>query len=881
MDRATEIDANEGDRRMPPPSPARLAIRTVTKLALRRPRTPATPSRSWTEERNDLVMPFARRRSPDRTVVALFSALAFMVVGTTGRDACGADEARAVERYRDAIEPILADHCFSCHGNGSKKGNVDLDGFETDASILARRDLWLDVLKNVRAGLMPPSGKPRPSATELALLEDWIKRQAFDLDPADPDPGRVTLRRLNRVEYRNTIRDLMGIDFRADEEFPADDAGYGFDNIGDVLSVSPLLLEKYMQAAEAIVKQAVPTASRVVLTKTWEGREFRDPENDVKGDKLSVYQASKVARLLETTRKGEYRLSVDLSVRGNFDFDPGRGKLAISFGGRELAVDQFGWDDGKKVHHEWTESLEPGAHSLAFAMTPLVPIDQKKNYVDVRIVGVKLEGPLDPSEWVRPPRFERFFARSDPGDHAARTVEAREVLTRFVTKAYRRPVDRRTVDRLVAIAEAGFAQPGLSFEASVGRAMVAVLASPRFLFRVEGSTAGGASKVAAPVDEFALASRLSYFLWSTMPDEELNGLASRGELRKNLPAQVKRMLGDAKVDEFYRNFPGQWLQARDYEHFPIQVATILRRDGLPFKKDDDKGSVRRAMRLEAEAFFAHVLREDRPILDFIDSDYAMLNEDLAKHYGIPGVTGREFRRVALPEGSPRGGLLTQAGVLMITSNPSRTSPVKRGQFLLENILGTPTPPPPPDIPSLEETIRNFGKTPTMREVMEVHRKDPLCASCHNRMDPLGLAFENYNALGIFREKERDHPIDASGTLVTGRSFRNAVELKAILKSEYRLDFYRCLTEKMLTYALGRGPDYYDVETIDAIVDRLGREDGKFSALLMGVIESAPFQKRRSAPAMASAADSRTDPNPPKGHPHAPSDPAASNPGAQR
>jgi len=827
---------------------------------------------------------------PPGVRLSLGLALALLVASPLApAPAVAADEARAAEQYREAIEPILADHCFSCHGNGSKKGNVDLDGFDSDAALLGRRDLWLDVLKNVRAGLMPPAGKPRPSADQVAQLESWIKRQAFALDPADPDPGRVTLRRLNRVEYRNTIRDLMGIDFRADEEFPADDAGYGFDNIGDVLSVSPLLLEKYMQAAETIVTTAVPTVPRMVGSKLLEGKDFHDPAADVRADRMSVYKAAKPTRTVELARRGSYRLTVDLSVRGNFDFDPGRGKVALALDGRELSNDEFGWDDGKKTHHEWTQDLEAGSHTLAFAVTPLVPVDQKKNFVDVRVLAVKLDGPLDPAEWVRPPRWERFFDRDDPATPEGRKANARQRLGQFVARAFRRPVDPRTVDRLVAIAEASFAQPGQTFEGGIARAMVAVLASPRFLFRVEGAEGERSGKLSSPVDEYALACRLSYFLWSTMPDDELLALAGRGELRKNLPAQVKRMLADPKVDELVRNFPGQWLQARDYEHFPIQVATILRRDGLPFKKDDDKRPLRQAMRQEAEAFFAHVLREDRPILDFIDSDYAVVNEELARHYAIPGVTGREFRRVPLPKGSPRGGLLTQAGVLMITSNPSRTSPVKRGQFLLENILGTPTPPPPPDIPSLEETMKNFGKTPTMREVMEVHRKDPLCASCHNRMDPLGLAFENFNALGIYREKERTQPIDASGTLLTGRSFKDAVELKAILKAEYKVDFYRCLTEKLLTYALGRGPDYYDVDAIDGIVDRLEREDGKFSAVLLGVIDSAPFQRRRSNPALASKSDAPPNPNPPKTHPHAPTTRtvipspanATANPGAER
>jgi Protein of unknown function (DUF1592)/Protein of unknown function (DUF1588)/Protein of unknown function (DUF1585) len=408
------------------------------------------------------------------------------------------------------------------------------------------------------------------------------------------------------------------------------------------------------------------------------------------------------------------------------------------------------------------------------------------------------------------------------------------------------------MERIVKIADEAYNLPGKNFAQGVGQAMVAVLASPRFLFRVEGSEPTSSPKGFALVDEFSLASRLSYFLWSTMPDEELMSLAGRGELRKNLQAQVKRMLADGRSEELVRNFTGQWLQARDYDNFPIQARAVLRADGLPRMIDTEVEEVRRSMRKETEAYFAHVLREDRPILELIDSNYVFVNGPLAKLYGIPDVNGREIRKVTLPEGSPRGGLLTQAGVLMITSNPGRNSAVKRGAFILENILGTPTPPPPPDIPSFEEALKGIkDREPTMREVMEVHRAQALCAACHNRMDPLGLAFENFNAMGIWREKENKQPIDASGKLVNGRTFKNARDLKQILMTENKLDVYRCLTEKLMTYALGRGPEYQDVESVDQIVARIEKDGGKFSTLLTGIIESSPFQKRRNLPALAS------------------------------
>jgi len=422
------------------------------------------------------------------------------------------------------------------------------------------------------------------------------------------------------------------------------------------------------------------------------------------------------------------------------------------------------------------------------------------------------------------------------------------VLEDFAKRAYRRPVDDSTLEKLVSIAKNTYSLPGKSFEAGIAQAMAAILASPRFLFRVEDTGIKQSGETFSYVDEYALASRLSYFLWSTMPDEELFRLAKRGELRENLESQVKRMFEDSRSDVLVKNFTGQWLQARDIEIVPIDARRVLelprrRRGGrnIEFSRD-----VRRAMRQETEMVFDYIMREDRSILELIDSDYTFLNEPLAKHYNIKGVHGKEMRRVELPKDSPRGGILTQGTVLAVTSNPTRTSPVKRGLFVLENILGTPAPPAPPDVPELEEAQRKFkDREPTVREIMELHRSAPLCSSCHARFDPLGMAFENFNAMGMWRDTERNQEIDASGELITGETLNGIQDLKEILTGNYKLDFYRCLTEKMLIYAIGRGLDYYDEYTVDQIVEQLDQKNGRFSALLMGIIESAPFQKQRS------------------------------------
>jgi hypothetical protein len=434
--------------------------------------------------------------------------------------------------------------------------------------------------------------------------------------------------------------------------------------------------------------------------------------------------------------------------------------------------------------------------------------------------------------------------------------------------------------------------------------MVAVLASPRFLFRVEDAGTQDDSPY-APIDEHALASRLSYFLWSSMPDDELTELADRGELRANLQGQVTRLLKDPRSEALAENFAGQWLRSRDVEHFEIDPIDALgldeewdalreqfwklrgergrRRDRGQESSDDDtkektaeerqredererlrkefrrfreiremfSSDLRLAMRRETELYFEHVMREDRSVLELIDSNYTFLNEVLAKHYAIPGVSGRQMRRVELPADSPRGGVLTQGTLLVVTSNPTRTSPVKRGLYILDNLLGTPAPPPPANVPPLEAAGEGItDHEPTVRELQEQHRRDPLCNSCHARMDPLGLALENFNALGMWRDTEHDRPIDASGELLTGEQFDGIRDVKKIIMNERRLDFYRCITEKLLTYALGRGLEYYDEHTVDQIVDRLDREQGRFSALLMGVVQSAPFQKQRRAEGLA-------------------------------
>jgi hypothetical protein len=850
----------------------------------------------------------ARPRAPGRPLVCLALATASLVT------AAAADAGSEFERD---VRPILREFCYDCHGDGAKKGNVAFDELKAGDTLLGH-ELWLKVLKNTRAGLMPPHAKPRPSAPQQRKLEHWILASAFGLDPHNPDPGRVTVRRLNRVEYRNTIRDLLGIEFDTDREFPPDDAGYGFDNIGDVLTLPPMLLEKYLAAARTVVAKAVPLvpgapAERLITGRDFTGAGSRASSTPNRGQgpaaslALPYYDAASVSNVFTAEHAGAYRLLLDFSANEKFvdnQFDYNKCRLVFKADGRALHTQDLAREGGRSFHHEFDLDWPAGQHQLVLEVQPLTPGEKQVRSLTVRLESVTVRGPLAEQYWVRPANHERFFPHPTPPDAAGRRSRARELLEALVRRAYRRPADAATLDRLVALAEAGWQPQGKTFEAGIAQAMTAVLASPRFLFREE------ATEEAPPgrhplVDEFALASRLSYFLWSSTPDDTLLALAGKHQLRKNLAAQTRRMLADGKSEALVRNFVGQWLQTRDVDSVQVDARQVLQRESAPdpaqerrrqrFRElrhkpeetltaaekkemEELRGSLfrpsgrplraeltsdlRRAMRSETEKVFEYVLRQDRTLLELLDSDYTFLNERLARHYGLTNlnVTGDDLRLVKLPADRVRGGVLTHGSFLAVTSNPTRTSPVKRGLFILDNLLGTPPPPPPPDIPPLEDAAKAVKeRTPTLRETLALHREQPLCSSCHNRMDPLGLAFENFNAMGMWRDQERGQPIDAAGTLLTGESFTNVTQLKRILATGHALEFYRTLTGKLLTYALGRGLEYYDVAAVDAIVERLAAANGRPSALLAGIIDSAPFQRSRAASAAenSQSSDSRT------------------------
>jgi Protein of unknown function (DUF1592)/Protein of unknown function (DUF1588)/Protein of unknown function (DUF1587)/Protein of unknown function (DUF1585)/Protein of unknown function (DUF1595)/Planctomycete cytochrome C len=826
----------------------------------------------------------------------------FAVVLAAGRaadqSAQAADPAAAAD-FKKNIQPVLEEYCYDCHGDGEKRGGVALDAFNSSTNFAEGRDVWWRVLKNLRAGLMPPAKKAQPSQVQKELIEHWIKNAVFEIDPLNPDPGRVTLRRLNRVEYQNTIRDLVGVEFDTQGEFPPDDTGHGFDNIGDVLTLSPMLLEKYLVAAEKIIAQAVPVVASVPPEQVIPGAQFRSGAEDGAGGygprSLSYYSPAFVTNRFNVAVAGQYQLNADLMVNEKFVddvFDYNKCLFIFRVDGKELLSKEFSWEGGKPYHFNYDQNWAAGDHQLDFELRPLTPGLAQNRTLSLQITAVTVRGPMARESGVPPKNYARFFPKAVPEPAVARREYARQLLGDFARRAFRRPVDPETPDRLARLAESIYDQPGKTFEAGVAEAMVAVLASPRFIFREESVEPSGGQPYVL-VDEYALASRLSYFLWSSMPDEELFRQAEAETLRQNLSAQVARMLADKRSDALEKNFVGQWLQARDITTIPIEARSVLAREQkfdpeqearrkrfrelndktaelTPAEKDelaslrttlfrsrrqtrvDLTPDLRRAMQQETEDVFAYILREDRSLLELLDSDYTFVNERLARHYGLTNVVGQEMRLVTLPPDSPRGGILTEGTVLAVTSNPTRTSPVKRGVFILDNILGTPPLPPPPNIPPLEDALKGLtNRAPTLRESLAVHRENVLCASCHDRMDPIGLALENFNAMGMWRDQEFGQPIDPAGKLVTGEDFSNIKELKRVLVKNHAEDFYRTLTQKLLTYALGRGLDYYDVETVDQIVARVEKSGGRPSALVTGIIESAPFQKMRAgSPATA-------------------------------
>lgn len=736
------------------------------------------------------------------------------------------------------VLPFLKAHCFHCHGttDGKDKAELSLSKYTDDLSVQQDRKVWDNVLSMIRSGEMPPMERQRPTASEIEAAVQSIEGVLANLDCSKtPNVGRVTLRRLNRTEYNNTIRDLLGVDFQPAADFPNDDVGYGFDNIGDVLSTTPLLFERYLSAAESVLQKVI-TVPETVAPKDIRLQGLRVSRNA--GEETNgggVLYAEGEAANETFLDAGDYNIQVEVYAKQVGD-EKVQAEIRLNREGvKKFEVTSTNRNSLQILEAKIRVPAGTARIGVGFA-NPFVAPDSTNESPNRRLLFVRsilADGPYNPPPPPLPPAQQKLLAHSEGAEPRE---AAREIITRLATLAFRRPVKPAEVEHILRIYDMA-EKEGDKYEERLRLALCRVLVSPHFLFRIEADPPSAKSGEPYTISELELASRLSYFLWSTMPDAELFNLALEGKLRANLDAQVNRMLDDPKSKALVENFAGQWLTLRKLP----QIAP----DPKLFPQFDDE--LRAAMQQETELFFNDILRENRSVLNFIDADFTYVNARLAKHYGIDGVTGAEFRKVNAP--AHRGGLLTQASILTITSNTTRTAPVKRGKWILEQLLGTPPPPPPPDVPEIDEKKTLSG---SMRQVMEQHRENPICASCHARMDPIGFAFENFDAIGAFREKDGNFPIDASGELPDGRKFQGPGELKTILTEKKEL-FARSLAEKMLTYALGRGLEYYDKCAVDKILAAQQTDDYRIRTLIIQTIASDPFQMRTASGATTSPA----------------------------
>ncbi len=770
--------------------------------------------------------------------------------------------------------------CVGCHNSKVKSGDVDLGALRSAKTFDEDREIWEKVVEKMKTGQMPPPGTPKPPASMTAEITRWLESEFARQDRAvQPEAGRVTAHRLNRAEYNNTLRDLLGVDIRPADNFPADTAAFGFDNISDALKLSPALMENYVDAAERVVRTALfgperlkPAAihySAPVRVNDSRGRTSlpKDLFNyDLTG--LSTIHSMHVVHRFPVDAEYNFRLVlnghrpnqsepahpalwIDGKMIKEFEVDATdlEGQI-VEARTRVTAGDHLLSASYSRAYHGLPPSYngpEPSKRPPEPLINPRGKLSEKdietlrkygtriktdavERRVDNRYESIDVGGPFNQVTAPSPESLRRIYVCGHaPGKHTAAC--ARTIVASFAGRAFRRPVTPKEVDQYLGFVDVVRKQ-GDSFEEGIATALEAILVSPNFLYRIERDHPAPPGQSSAPVGQYELASRLSYFLWSSMPDAELLRAAGKGELRQPaaLTAQVGRMLRDQKSRALVEGFAGQWLQFKNID--------VVKPDLERFPMFDD--GLRLAMRRETELFIENIVRQDRSVLEVLDSGYTFLNERLARFYGVPGITGPEFRRVDVG-GTPRGGgVLAHASVLTVSSYSTRTSPVLRGKWILENLLNAPPPAPPASVPPLDDA--KIGLAGTLRQQMEEHRKNPACASCHSRMDPLGFGLENFNAIGAWRTEDGKFPVDASGVLPDGRSFQSPAELKALLKTS-RDAFVRGLVEKLLTYALGRGLERYDRPAVTSITGKVTSGDYKFSQLVLGIVNSLPFQMR--------------------------------------
>ena len=780
--------------------------------------------------------------------------------------------------------------CVACHNASVKSGDVDLKtAAAAENTFVHDREIWEKVVEKLELKQMPPPPLPHLSGEAVTPVTEWLREEFARQDRLiKPEAGRIPPRRLNHAEYNNTIRDLLGVDIRPADAFPADTAAFGFDNISDALNLSPALLENYLNAAERSVRMAMfgpdkqkPAAIhysapvRLNLSRRQTGLPSDVTNYDLTG--LSIPHSFHVVHRFAVDAEYQFRLTLN-GHRPN-QSEPAHPALFID----GKLVHEFEMDatdlEGQTV--ECRAPVTAGEHIISATYLrnfhglppsyngpepsrrpPVALINPRgklteKDIETLRKFGTKIK--TDTIETRIDNRYESidvigpYNQRSGPSTSSLSRIYVcghltgkhsescpRQIVGAFASRAFRRPATRDEISKLLGFYSLARKQ-GDSFEEGIATALQAILVAPDFLFRAEKSTPGPNPSAVQP---YELASRLSYFLWSSQPDAELLRAAKSGSLSKPsvLDAQVLRMLRDPKSIALVENFAGQWLQFRNID--------VVRPDPGQFPLFDD--GLRNAMRRETELFLDSIIRNDGSIMELLDADYTFLNERLARFYGVPGVTGPEFRRVDMSNTERGGGILAHASLLTVTSYSTRTSPVLRGKWILETLLNAPPPPPPPGVPPIEDS--SAGPNATLRAQMEAHRKNPACASCHSRMDPLGFGLENFDGIGSWRTQDGTAPVDASGSLPDGRSFQTPKELKQILKAD-RQAFVRGLTEKMLVYALGRGLERFDRPAVNSIVSSVEKNDYRFSSLVLGIVNSLPFRMRSAPPEQVSMANS--------------------------
>lgn len=774
----------------------------------------------------------------------------FWLLGTGLTAACGADEPSpgpTKNADQQILEQFVKSHCVECHDDETKTGGIVLVGKMAD--IERNVEVWEKVVRQLTARQMPPKGDPRPTEQDYVAVVAWLESALDRVAAAKPNPGRTeTFRRLNRTEYQNTIRDLLAVDVDVASLLPADQLSHGFDNI-TVADLSPSHLNRYVSAAQKISRMAVGRAPRTPGGDTFRIRP--DVTQDSHLDALPIGTRGGTVIPYNFPQDGEYEIQVRLMRDRNEGIEGLREPSDLEVSLDRQRVELFTVKPGKGGEQSLDANLKTrvtvtaGTHKVAVAFlkkssslleTERQPLNVHFNFyrhprIGPAVYEVSIIGPFSVRGPGETPSRQRIFG-SQPAASGDEDANAKRIIEDLARRAFRRPVTAEALHAPLEMYRQGRAESG--FEAGIELALASILVNPQFLFRIELDPLEIPPATAFPISDFELASRLSYFLWSSMPDDELLGLAAAGKLRQPdvLEKQVTRMLADERSQSLVTNFAGQWLYLRNLE------AAIP--DMRLFPDFDD--NLRQAMRQETELFFESIVRENRSVLDLIKADYTFLNERLAKHYEIPHVYGSQFRRVALDEASHRGGLLRQASILTVTSYATRTSPVIRGHWVLKNLVGMPPPPPPENVPALSENT--VLSTLSVRERLQQHRADPACASCHNLMDPPGFALDNFDAVGRWRTTESGKPIDATGGLPDGSEFTGVGGLEHALLERPEL-FVRTLTEKLLTFALGRGVEYYDAPAVRRIVRDAKQHEYRFSRLIVGIAQSTPFEMRTS------------------------------------